>query len=647
MFKKNAFRIKMGNVFQLHTKEVVLVCSHCLEEFVCFTEFSVHVQEHLKQLWHQSVVTFGDINKKDGDQTESLPEKSSNQQDLSTETATNTDTLAISMKTEESIDGDAAENLSSDNNIECWLQNPNKSEPIIDFNEPLVQLPANNKTFSTENSNKPQDFAIASTSSNILVAENADQPLDLKVKLETANNDDGHSKADRYDELLKEYNATSSTAQSLRVLKRFRDKLTLFEMDDTPEARMLANIYMKASEYGRIQVNGKRNMCPICGKAYVNCTGMRSHIFSHSKTNLFHCLMCTKRIRSPSWFRKHLRTYTNHRFECYLCKDQFNDYHALVQHMNGKHTPYAYCIQCDKQFNVLSVFKQHMKDHHSNVTASNGDTIDSNRVGNLLGRTISSWQCYMCQKEFSTRVGTLRHMQTHNHCEELYPISGRQFRSTPCLRRHMQSHNSVRSHSCVLCDKAYIARKYLLKHWKKKHNIHVGTSCRICSAKFARRTDWKEHMKVHSAEEKLLRCLNCDFTTQKAYILAKHVRIHSAEKFDCPICHKKIRQSSRYVHMRSHTNKTEFKCTVCDKVLKSRGTLNMHSIRHQTNRQVYKCDICYKSFVYRNSLAHRRMHVEPMPFHCRYCNLGYLLASSLRNHEATHERENTAKQQES
>lgn len=45
-----SYRIKMGEVFQLHNEAVILSCFYCAEEFEYFTEFTLHVQEHLIQL---------------------------------------------------------------------------------------------------------------------------------------------------------------------------------------------------------------------------------------------------------------------------------------------------------------------------------------------------------------------------------------------------------------------------------------------------------------------------------------------------------------------------------------------------------------------------------------------------------------------
>lgn len=58
---ETAFCTEIGVVFQLHTKEIILACSHCNKDFGNFTEFSLHVQEHLLQLWQQSSVICEDI----------------------------------------------------------------------------------------------------------------------------------------------------------------------------------------------------------------------------------------------------------------------------------------------------------------------------------------------------------------------------------------------------------------------------------------------------------------------------------------------------------------------------------------------------------------------------------------------------------
>lgn len=41
-------RVKMGEVFQLPNERYALACIHCTEEFEFFSEFTLHVQDHLQ-----------------------------------------------------------------------------------------------------------------------------------------------------------------------------------------------------------------------------------------------------------------------------------------------------------------------------------------------------------------------------------------------------------------------------------------------------------------------------------------------------------------------------------------------------------------------------------------------------------------------
>lgn len=55
-------RIKMGDVYKIQNEQYSLVCVHCLAEFQYFSEFTLHVEEHLQKFVTNKEETANDEN---------------------------------------------------------------------------------------------------------------------------------------------------------------------------------------------------------------------------------------------------------------------------------------------------------------------------------------------------------------------------------------------------------------------------------------------------------------------------------------------------------------------------------------------------------------------------------------------------------
>lgn len=317
---------------------------------------------------------------------------------------------------------------------------------------------------------------------------------------------------------------------------------------------------------------------------------------------------------------------------------------SLTNRPSSTHTSAGYCDLCNKNFIRRTNYKQHMESKHPNVPLKPMDGPTDYRINPVqLKRTISSWECYMCHRDFAQNDGLREHFHVkHTSVPVLCTICGKQVKTKSYLRRHMEKHNKERSHACDKCDKRFTSRRGLLSHRKKVHNVFVGGKCKYCSKEFGHRDELQEHIKSHTLEEKQYACSMCNFVTPVAARLKSHAAIHSTERtFECPVCHKKYREVSAGNHMRTHSDERNFKCPVCDKGFRSMQALRLHSIRHdKTNCRMYKCDVCDIAYPYKQALLkHRRLHTDqPMAFHCEYCKLGFLTAETVRTHEMKHMR---------
>ncbi|XP_039648973.1 zinc finger protein 544-like [Perca fluviatilis] len=72
-------------------------------------------------------------------------------------------------------------------------------------------------------------------------------------------------------------------------------------------------------------------------------------------------------------------------------------------------------------------------------------------------------------------------------------------------------------------------------------------------------------------------------------------------------------------HMKTHTGKKPFSCSVCKKAFERSGHLQTH-MRVHTGEKPFSCYVCNKAFSVRGSLkAHMRIHTGEKPFSCSVC----------------------------
>lgn len=113
-------------------------------------------------------------------------------------------------------------------------------------------------------------------------------------------------------------------------------------------------------------------ICPVCGKAFSQRSGLTHHIPTHSNVKAFQCNICGKAFRQRSGLTHHKQT------------------HSLVKSFN--------CDICGKSFAQGSGLIHHKSTHSS----------------------VKSFVCDICGKGFAQRSGLAHHK--HIHEKKLYPV---------------------------------------------------------------------------------------------------------------------------------------------------------------------------------------------------------------------------------
>ena len=120
------------------------------------------------------------------------------------------------------------------------------------------------------------------------------------------------------------------------------------------------------------------------------------------------------------------------------------------------------------------------------------------------------------------------------------------FTSQISSQRHVEEHkNAVHRQEkdlhCMLCNKAFNKRGYLVKHVQRVHR-NPRQKCNICEKELSSKHSLNDHMEAKHAEQKDLKlrramCIFCDKILASKYCLRRHIKsLHKDDekKMLCP-----------------------------------------------------------------------------------------------------------------
>lgn len=272
--------------------------------------------------------------------------------------------------------------------------------------------------------------------------------------------------------LLKDNIHPLGNSPSRTLEKEFKLKHPLLRVKDNEESRQLLKYFRR--DYHFKQTPDHRFMCPLCDVRGVSKTSIREHIFTHVKSNIFNCKLCSSDFNRFRQFREHVE-----------------QQHCTVEPLSPDNSTPQKRIKIEQMDTMGNINK-------SNIIVSTEVQMDADEmIRSLEGiNDKDRLRCAVCFKTFSKANGIVKHMKVHSQDRKHQCFEcGAQFIRSDHLNRHMLCHEEPKF-KCDICNVAFRRSDKLLAH-RRRHAEPMKFTCENCGLGFMELTSIKTHIGFH------------------------------------------------------------------------------------------------------------------------------------------------------
>lgn len=284
------------------------------------------------------------------------------------------------------------------------------------------------------------------------------------------------------------------------------------------------------------------------------------------------CAHCGKVCDSENSLKHHERWHKSKsslygaRHECAVCRLVFTNKRRLEihtrTHYEDDNGPFK-CTICGKGYIDEDYFRRHVKGHNFD------NQVHKDRIAKLRKDKV---KCPICARFYPDLIHLIRHLR------RTHPES-KMIKTDPDAP-------PPNYYSCKLCAKVFLDVQRLQRHEEAHMRKPFFYKCKFCGKNSASLKNHNIHIKGHLTQKYLddpLKCPQCDETFVRGYDLHHHLR------------------DTHQVHetwIAERTQQTldgplkEFQCSICLKVLASKGNFERHIDYHNTLR----CNYCFDYF---------------------------------------------------
>ena len=194
--------------------------------------------------------------------------------------------------------------------------------------------------------------------------------------------------------------------------------------------------------------------CNKCENRYLDRNCYRRHVKIEHEGLRYECKLCGKEFRNAEGLKNHRNIHLGIKpFLCDKCDSAFTNSACLRKHMKRMHTEKVcevICIQCGKELGSEGELRKHLKQHE----------VENKSL------------CNECGEEFNSKDALSKHIKKQHEIKNkaLCNECGEEFNSKDALSKHMKKQHEIENKTlCSDCGKEFNSKDALAKHIKKQH----------------------------------------------------------------------------------------------------------------------------------------------------------------------------------